>query len=109
MATAGRVSEILAFAVDSEHLRFNKLDGSVSVRIQPGFRAKNQVPSQCLDNILVPDLAKTLRINDFNRFLCPVRALKCYIKRTESFRQDRKRLFLPVKGDHDITKGSISG
>ena len=37
MATAGRVSEIHAFGVDSEHLRFSKLDGSVSLRTQPGF------------------------------------------------------------------------
>ena len=44
-----------------------------------------------------------------NRFLCPVRALKVYLKRTESFRKDRKRLFLPIKGNHDISKGSISG
>ena len=31
MATARRVSEIHAFAVHSEHLRFNKLDDSVSL------------------------------------------------------------------------------
>ena len=37
MATARRVSEIHAVAVDSEHLRFSKLDGSLSLRTQPGF------------------------------------------------------------------------
>ena len=58
---------------------------------------------------MVPNLAKSIRSNDFNRFLCPVRALKVYLKRTESFRKDRKRLFLPSKGNHDISKGSISG
>ena len=57
MATARRVSEIHAFAVVSEHLRFNKLDGSVLLRTQPGFLAKNQVPSECPDEILVPNLA----------------------------------------------------
>ena len=39
-ATASRVSEIHAFSVDSEHLRFNKSDGSVSLRTQTGFLAK---------------------------------------------------------------------
>ena len=109
MATARRVSEIHAFSMDSGHLRFNQSDGSVSLRTQPGFLAKNQVLSVCPDDILVPNLAKTVKFNDFNRLLCPVRALKRYLKVTEPIRKDRKRLFLPLKGNHDITKGSISG
>ena len=109
MATARRVSEIHAFSMDSGHLRFNQSDGSVSLRTQPGFLAKNQLPSVCPDDILVPNLAKTVKFNDFNRLLCPVRALKRYLKVTEPIRKDRKRLFLPLKGNHDITKGSISG
>lgn len=109
LATASRVSEIHAFSVDSEHLRFNKLDGSVSIRTQPGFLAKNQLPSRCPDDILVPNLAKTLKRKDFNRLLCPVRALKYYVKQTKLIRNGRNRLFLPVKGNHDINKGSISG
>ena len=28
---------------------------------------------------------------------------------TESIREDRNRLFLPIKGNHDINKDSISG
>lgn len=109
MATARRVSEIHAFSMDSEHLRFNQSDGSVSLRTQPGFLAKNQFPSICPDDILVQNLARTVKFNDFNRFLCPVRALKRYLKVTEPIRKDRKRLFLPLKGNHNITKGSISG
>ena len=109
MAMASRVSEIHAFSVDSEHLRFNKSNGSVSLRTQTGFLAKNQLPSRCPDDILVPNLAKTPKRKDFNRFLCPVRALKYYVKQTESVRKGRNRLFLPIKGNHDINKGSISG
>ena len=109
LATAGRISEIHAFSVDSEHLRFNVSDGSVSLRTQSGFIAKNQLPSVCPAEILIPNLAKTLKEKVFNRFLCPVRALKMYIKKTESLRKVRKRLFLPIKGNHDISKGSISG
>lgn len=108
MATARRVSEIHAFSMDSGHLRFNQSEGSVSLRTQPGFLAKNQLPSVCPDDILVPNLAKTVKFNDFNRLLCPVRALKRYLKVTEPIRKNRKRLFLPLKGNHDITKGSIS-
>ena len=108
LATARRVSEIHAFSMDSGHLRFNQSDGSVSLRTQTGFLAKNQLPSVCLDDILVQNLARTIKFNDFNRLLCPVRALKRYLKVTEPIRKNRKRLFLPLKGDHDITKGSIS-
>ena len=54
-------------------------------------------------------MSKTVKWNDFNRLLCPVRALKRYLKVTEPIRLNRKRLFLPLKGNHDITKGSISG
>ena len=109
LATASRVSEIHAFSVDSEHLRFNKPDGSVSLRTQTGFLAKNQLPSRCPDDILIPNLAKTLKRKDFNRLLCPVRALKCYVKQTKTIRKGRNRLFLPVQGNHDINKGSVSG
>ena len=109
MATARRVSEIHAFSMDSGHLRFNQSDGSVSLRTQTGFLAKNQLPSVCPDDILVQNLARTIKFNDFNRLLCHVRALKRYLKVTEPIRKKRKRLFLPLKGVHNITKGSISG
>ena len=109
LATAGRVSEIHALAMDPEHLRFNESDGSVSLRTQSGFIAKNQLPSVCSAEILVPNLARTVSDKDFNRMLCPVRALKLYLRKTESIRNNRKRLFLPIRGNHDITKGSIYG
>ena len=109
MATARRVSEIHALSIDPGHLRFNQSDGSVSLRTEPGFLAKNQLPSVCPDDILVQNLAKTVKRNDFNRLLCPVRAIKRYLKVTEPIRKNRTRLFLPLKGNHDINKGSISG
>ena len=103
MATARRVSEIHTFSMDSGHLRFNQSDGSVSLRTQTGFLAKNHLPSVSPDDILVQNLARTVKFNDFNRLLCLVRALKRYLKVTEPIRKNRKRLFLPLKGDHDIT------
>ena len=57
MATARRVSEIHALSIDPGHLRFNQSDGSVSLRTEPGFLAKNQLPSICPDDILVQNLA----------------------------------------------------
>ena len=37
-------------------------------------------------------------------FLCPIRALKFYLKMTRPYRQNRTRLFLPIKGKQDISK-----
>ena len=65
LATAKRVSENHALAMDHEHLRFNKSDGSVSLRTQTGFRTKNQLSLKCPMTILIPNLAKLLtRQND---------------------------------------------
>ena len=43
-----------------------------------------------------------------DRLLCPIRALKFYLKMTSSYRQNRTRLFLPIKGNQDISKASVS-
>ena len=40
LATARRCSEIHALAMDSNHLRFNQSDGSVSLIVQTGFLTK---------------------------------------------------------------------
>ena len=93
-----RVSEIHAFSMDSGHLRFNQSDGSVSLRTQTGFLAKNQLPSVCLDDILVQNLARTIKFNDFNRLLCPVRALKRYLKVTEPIRKKQKKALSSLEG-----------
>ena len=37
LATARRVSEVHAFSIDSDHLRFSNLDGSLILRTQVGF------------------------------------------------------------------------
>ena len=69
MTTARRVNEIHAFSMDSGHLRFNQSDGLVSLRTQKGFLAKNQLPSVCVDDILVQNLARTVKFNDFNFYV----------------------------------------
>ena len=51
LATAERYSEIHALAMAPNHLRFNQSDGSVSLIVQTGFLAKNQLPSICPDPI----------------------------------------------------------
>ena len=109
MATARRVSEVHAFSIDKDHFRFSNLDGSLTLRTKIGFLAKNQLPSRAPDSINIPKLSNFCHTNDsFNMKLCPIRALKIYLKRTKSIRKGRDRLFIPTRGDHDLHKSTIS-
>ena len=79
------------------------------------FLAKNQLPSVKPDTIVVkpdpivvPSLARICKWEHTDRLLCPVRALKFYLKMTSSYRQNRTRLFLPIKGNKDISKDTVS-
>ena len=71
------------------------------LRTQVGFLAKNQLPSKASDSIIIPRLSNYCKSDNFNRMLCPVRAVKIYLKRTKSLRKHRKRLFIPIRGDQD--------
>ena len=108
LATAKRCSKIHALAMDSLHLRFNQTDGSVSLMLKTGFLAKNQLPSVKPDPIVVPSLARIRKREHLDRLLCPVRSLEFYLKMSSSYRQNRTRLFLPIKGNQDISKDTIS-
>ena len=108
LATARRVSEVHAFSIDSDHLRFSNLDGSLILRTQLGFLAKNQLPSRAPDSITIPKLSNFCKSDNFNRMLCPVRAVKIYLNKTKSLRKRRKRLFIPTQGDQDLAKSTLS-
>ena len=109
LATARRVSEVHAFSIDFDHLRFSNIDGSLILRTQLGFLAKNQLPSRAPDSIIIPKLSNFCRKSDnFNRMLCPVRAVKIYLNKTKSLRKRRKRLFIPTQGDQDLAKPTLS-
>ena len=109
LATARRVSEVHAFSIDSDHLRFSNLDGSLILRTQVGFLAKNQLPSRVPDSITIPKLSNfCCKSDNFNRMLCPVRAVKIYLNKTKSLRKHRNRLFIPTQGDKDLAKSTLS-
>ena len=108
LATVKRCNEIHALAMDSQHLRFNRTDGSVSLMLKSGFLAKKQLPSVKPGPIVVPSLALICKREHTDGLLCPVRTLKFYLKMTSSYRQNRTRLFLPIKGNKDISKDTIS-
>ena len=95
LATARRVSEVHALSMDADHLRFSNLDGSLILRTQLGFLAKNQLPSRAPDSIKIPKLSNLCSKSDnFNRMLCPVRSVKIYLNKTKSLRKHRDFSFL---------------
>ena len=69
---------------------------------------KNQLPSVKPDPIVVPSLARICKREHLDRLLCPVRSLNFYLKMTSFYLQNRTRLFLPIKGNQDISKDTIS-
>ena len=109
MATVRRVSEVHAFSIDPDHLRFSNMDGSLILRTQMGFLARNKLPSRAPDSITIPKLSNFCRKSDnFHSMLCPVLAVKIYLNKTKSLRKHRKRLFIPTQGDKDLAKSTLS-
>ncbi|KAH3728783.1 hypothetical protein DPMN_054744 [Dreissena polymorpha] len=84
MASSKRRSEIHALSIEESHLRFDSSDGSVTLMCQPGFLAKNQLPSMASKPFKVPSLSRTCENEDEDRLLCPVRSLKFYLSRVKS-------------------------
>ena len=80
LVTAKRCSEIHALAMDADHLRLNQSDDSVSLIVQSGFLAKNQLPFLCPDPMIIPSLARTCKREHVDSFLCPIRALTFYLE-----------------------------
>ncbi|MCG7878571.1 MAG: hypothetical protein JAY75_22815 [Candidatus Thiodiazotropha taylori] len=108
LASGRRRSEIHALSASTGSVSFSADFSSVKLHFFPGFLAKNQVPSVAGMPIEIPSLS-----TDKGRsgsILCPVRALRFYMRRTKSFRRKRERLFISyVKNyDKEISPSTIS-
>ena len=88
LATSRRCSEIHALSglsADIAHLR----QGDIELRFLPEFRGKNQRPDSASPSVVLKALPSASKV------LCPVRALKTYLKRIAPCRRLRRRLLLP--------------
>ena len=110
LATAARVSEL--HALDITAVRFDRGDtGAVHLGLLMDFVAKNQKYGQVermftirsLNEIVGPDMTE-------DRTLCPVRALKEYVRRTEPHRNGRARLFISCNPNRsaEITRNTLA-
>ena len=74
------------------------------------FLAKTESQANPLPRVIVlKSLREILCPDDMERFLCPCRALKAYIKRTKKILNRPDNLFVsPAKNDQAISKNAIS-
>ena len=109
LASGRRCSEVHALSGLPKDVAIEP-NGAISLRFLPDFLAKNQRPDSPSPSIIIKPLSSILNINDPDRTLCPVRALRYYRKRTKGFRRDRRRLLLSWNEGckKDITKNTIS-
>ena len=72
--------------------------------------AKNQVPGSKSPVVNIKSLRDTLDPSADDRKICPVRALRKYLQRTEAFRLDRRHLFISFNLDYkkDIQVSSLA-
>lgn len=107
LATASRVSEIQALSIGESHLRLEQNGIRLLPNIQ--FLAKTQRLGKPWKPIFIPEF-NSFATDSRDLLLCPCRALKMYLKRTESSRGDEKCLFLTYKSDSQkpASKNSIS-
>ena len=112
LASGKRRSEIHAWLHDC--IRRQEKWKSVTLQPSPEFIAKNQLardgPSSVAP-VQIPALAPVVgRDLEGDRTLCPVRALRNYLKRTSDLRQGKKLLFVSFKKgfQKDICASTIS-
>ena len=86
--------------------------GRSYLRIAPEFLAKNQRHNVSRTPFRIPPLTAEVGRDRPDRTLCPVRALRFYVKRTgrPALRRDRKKLFLPLResNNREISAATIS-
>ena len=95
MATARRVSGIHAISGLEQDIAFDDVF-AVNLTFLPEFRAKNQKSSQLSKPFSITSISNLLNDDGADNLLCPVRALRHYLKRTASFRAHKRRLFLSL-------------
>ena len=110
LATTKRVSELHALSHVVNHSSHWK---SVTLTFSPDFVAKTQLPGRSETSygpITVPALSQILGPGDEEKALCPVRALKEYLKRTQDTRSTCHHLFISTntRNPRSISKNTLS-
>ena len=97
LATSKRRSELRAL---SKKVLHPEDWSSMTLRPLPEFVAKTEVPgvpSTRLQEVTLKGMQSFCDQLEADKTLCPVRATKCYLSRSQGIREGRKELFVPYK------------
>ncbi len=103
LASAKRRGEIHALAADG--VFFDESGNSMTLAYEISFLPKSQ-PSGSLPEPF--QVASLMDLPGSDVSLCPVRAVRHYFNMTAGHRGDRKKLFIPVVGNGEVSKATIS-
>ena len=112
LASGKRKSEIHAWL--NKNIRHQADWSKVSLYPSPSFLAKNHLAKEgpeCVAPVVIPALAPTLdKSLKEDRSLCPVRALRYYLDKTQDLRTGKELVFVSFKQgfDRDISPATIS-
>ena len=109
MTSAGRRSELHALRFDQNYIQFKPKGAGVTLYSSPEFMRKNQEPNQVNDPWYIP--AVPTGKPEFGLPNCPVRALRYYhryLTEHHELRKDRRRLFVPIKDNKELSASTIS-
>ena len=112
LASGKRRSEIHAWL--NKNIRHQADWSKVSLYPSPSFLAKNHLAKEgpeCVAPVVIPALAPTLdKSLKEDRSLCPVRALRYYLDKTQDLRTGKELVFVSFKQgfDRDISPATIS-
>ena len=112
LASGKRRSEIHAWL--NKNIRHQADWSKVSLYPSPSFLAKNHLAKEgpeCVAPVVIPALAPTLdKSLKEDRSLCPVRALRYYLDKTQDLRTEKELVFVSFKQgfNKDISPATIS-
>ena len=108
LASGRRSSEVHAFSGNPKDYSFEP-NGGISLNFLTEFIAKNQIPGSMSPTVMINKLFRE-KTDHSDRLLCPVRALRYYLRRTKESRSDRRRLFISfnLKYKKDIKKQTFA-
>ena len=112
LASGKRRSEIHTWL--NKNIRHQADWSKVSLYPSPSFLAKNHLAKEgpeCVAPVVIPALAPTLdKSLKEDRSLCPVRALRYYLDKTQNLRTGKELVFVSFKQgfDRDISPATIS-
>ena len=107
-ASAARCSEIQALTIADGHYMRDHENRYIDLVPNTSFIAKNQLTTEVPRRYRIQLLKDFVGPAETEALLCPVRALRIYVKRTKEIRDNTQQLFINPNKNNGMAKHSIS-